>query len=161
VRISLYLSTGTGSRREVTLIIKCRDTDWQLSSLTQICSSSLPFLSTVESLSLGLYEGPFRSQSLDYVEVPQWLELLQPFTAVKTLYLRDELVLHVMLALQAFICDGETEVLLALRQLLLYDYCRSGVQEAILRFASERELLGRPVETEWRIPVRWKSEIYD
>jgi len=30
VRISPYPSTETGSRREVILIIKCRDTDWQL-----------------------------------------------------------------------------------------------------------------------------------
>ena len=157
VRVSLYSPTETGSRREISVLITCRDIDWQLSSLAQFCSSSLPFLSTVEDLNL--YGGPFRPQSLDGVEVTQWLELLRPFIAVKTLYIRSKLAHHVMLALQDFISDGETEVLPELGRILLDGYQPSGgVPEAIQRFASERQLSGCPVRTEWRAPRGWKWE---
>jgi len=142
VRVSLYSQTKTSSSREFTLLIKCRDTDWQLSSLAQFCSSFLPPLSTVQLLNL--YGGP--TQSLDDMEVTQWLELLQPFTAVKNLYICDELAPHIVPALQ-----GETGVLLALKYLILDRRQSSGhVQEAIEGFTAERQLSGHPVAARYK-----------
>lgn len=112
VRVSLYSQTYTSSSREVTLLIKCKDIDWQLSSVAQLCRSSLPSLSTVQHLNL--YGGPFRPHPLDNLEVTQWLELLQPFTAVKTLYICDKLAPNVAPALQTFLRAEEADVLLAL-----------------------------------------------
>ena len=138
VRISLYSQTESSFHREVTLSIKCRDTDWQLSSLAQICSSFLPPLSTVQLLNL--HEGP--THSLDDMEVTQWLELLRPFTVLKILYICDELAPRIVPALQ-----GETEVLLALKYLNLDRRQSPGpVQQAIKGFTAERQLSGRPVE---------------
>ena len=65
--------------------ISCREPDWQLSSLAQICTTSLPLLSTIENLFI--YE-PLDSQ-LDWkdgIGNIKWLELLLPFTAVKNFY---------------------------------------------------------------------------
>ena len=62
--------------------ISCRQPDWQLSSLAQICTTSLPLLSTTENLFLS---GSAHSQLdwKDSIENIEWLKLLLPFTAVK------------------------------------------------------------------------------
>jgi hypothetical protein len=65
--------------------------DWQVSSLAQVCTSSLSqaFSATVERLYIyddyACWQGDIR------VEKNHWLELLRPFTSVKSLYLSWEL----------------------------------------------------------------------
>jgi hypothetical protein len=59
----------------------------------------LPSLSTSENLYI--YEVPYSQPDWkDNIENTLWLELLHPFTAMKNLYLSEELAPHIVLALQ-------------------------------------------------------------
>ena len=129
--------------RGFSLGISCRQSDWQLSSLTQVCSSSFPegFISTVEHLYI--CEG--KNLSLrwqDDIEDSQWLEVLHPFTAVKYLYLSRGFTSSIAPALQ----ELAGEVLPSLQNLLFEDLPQSGpVREPIEKFAALRQLASHPI----------------
>jgi hypothetical protein len=144
--------------------ISCREPGWQLSSLAQICTMSLPLLSTTENLFI--YE-PANSQ-LDWkdgIENIEWLELLLPFTAVKNLYLSKQFAPRIAPALQEITGGGTSEVLSALQNLDLEGFHPSeSVQEGISQFVSARQLANHPVTISvWHRGdvVRYKSEEVD
>ena len=124
--------------------ISCREPGWQLSSLAQICTMSLPLLSTKENLFI---HEPANSQ-LDWkggIENIEWLELLLPFTGVKNLYLSEQFAPRIAPALQE-LTGGRTEVLPTLQNLYLEGFQPSEpVHEGIARFISARQLTNRPV----------------
>jgi hypothetical protein len=125
--------------------ILCRESDWQVSSLEQVCTSTLFPLSTLEDLYI--HEHPrLESYWQDKVENMQWLELLQPFTAVKNLYLSKEFAPRVLPALQELVGGRTTEVLSTLQNILLEELEPSGpVQEAIEQFVAARQATGHPI----------------
>ncbi|KAH9981605.1 hypothetical protein BJV74DRAFT_854507 [Russula compacta] len=126
------------------VIISCRESEWQLSSLTQICKSSLPPFSTLESLYVRKDE--YSPAWQDDMKDTQWLELLYPFTGVKNLYLGKDIAPHVALALQGFPEERVTEVLPALQNLFFQGLQSPGpTQEAIEQFVTARQLSGCPV----------------
>ena len=68
--------------------IPCTASEWQLSSLERICTSSLPPLSILEDLYISEDE-VYPSIWQDDVENTLWLDLLHSFVAVKNpLYLK-------------------------------------------------------------------------
>jgi len=81
------------------LQIISRALDWQFSSLAQIGSSSFPLLSTLEDLQIWEDDKLPSSHWTDDMENAQWLELLDSFTALKNLYLMDNVARHVCRAL--------------------------------------------------------------
>jgi hypothetical protein len=89
---------------QLKLAISCRQSDWQLSSLVQVCSSSFPqaLISVVESLII-LEEDSLRPHWQDDsdIESSQWLDLLHPFAAVKYLYIYREFVPRIAPALKS------------------------------------------------------------
>ena len=100
----------------LTLLILCKPSDWQLSSIAQICDSIIPPLPTLRTL--GIDEGPFRRLKwYDDMENTQWLELLRLFTHVKKLVLSRELVRPVAPALQELARERLTEVLPMLQKI--------------------------------------------
>jgi len=105
----LALKTGSYSRRHrgLVLVISCATADWQLSALAQIFASSLPVIPTLEHLKI--YD-PFASGK-EEIEHSQWLELLYPFTTVKSLYLHTEVGLRVATALQELAGESVAHVL--------------------------------------------------
>jgi hypothetical protein len=125
--------------------ISCRELDWQLSSVEQVCTSSLPPLSTLEDLYI--YEGPSsRSHWQDNIENTQWLELLFPFRAVKNVYLSKEFVPRIVPALKELVGGRATEVLPNLQNIFLQGLEPSGpVQEGILQFVATRQVTGDPI----------------
>ena len=126
--------------RNFVLGIRCRQSDWQLSSLTQLCSSSFPeaFISTVEHL----YIVDLHPCWQDDIEDSQWLEVLHPFTAVKYLFLSKEFASHIAPALQEF----AGEVLPSLQNIFLKDFRPSvPVQGAIGKFVAARQLASNPI----------------
>jgi hypothetical protein len=126
--------------REFMLRISCSQSDWQLSSLTQVCSSSFPeaFISTVEHL----YICGWKSGWQDDIEDSQWLEVLHSFTAVKYLYLSEHFASCIAPALQ----ELAGEVLPCLQNLFLEDrYPWGPVGEAIEKFVAARQLAGHPI----------------
>jgi len=86
------------------------------------------------------------------MEDTQWLELLEPFTSLKNLYLMDDIARRVCGAIQELSGEMATEVLPALRNLFV-DGSRSfeHIQEAIRPFVTARQLSGHPVAIHhWR-----------
>ena len=62
------------------LRFSCRESDWQLSSLTQLCSSALPLPSTLERLNI--HEHPFWGTDWQGdMENTQWMEIFDLFFA--------------------------------------------------------------------------------
>jgi hypothetical protein len=132
-------------RESLVLEIKCRDSVWQLSALVQILSPILPLLPTLERLDI--FEGHHPRPHWQHdMERYQWLEVLQPFNAVKNVYLSEELALHVVPALEELVGDGTTDVLPALRNLFLEGHQLPGpIRKALEKFVTERQLSGYPV----------------
>ena len=88
------------------------DLDSQLSSLVQVCASSLPIVSTVDSLYIhGEISGILDWHPDEDIENTQWLELLCPFIALKNLYLFEEFTPCIASALEDLNESSITELL--------------------------------------------------
>ena len=129
----------------VNVSILCQVPDWQLSSLAQICNSSLHLLLTMEDLYI--QEELFSpSDWKDDIENTEWLDLLLPFTAVKNLYLSKIFAPRIAPALQELTGRRTTEVLPALQKVCLEKFLPSEhVQEGIARFISARQLANHTI----------------
>jgi hypothetical protein len=127
------------------LTILYQASDWQLSSLMQVCDSA--FLSPFNIERLDIREHSFlRPHWQEVVENTQWLELLCPFTTVKRLSLSKEFTPRVMPALQELSGDGMTDVLPALQSILLPESSLlRPVKTALAQFVTARQLSGHPV----------------
>jgi hypothetical protein len=107
------LSPGT-----LEIVIPCRGPNWQLSSIEQVCKSSLHPLSTVEDLCIKReYSNPFWRN--DPVENNPWLQLLLPFTTAKNLYLSKVFAPGIAPALQELVGGRITEVLPSLQNIFV------------------------------------------
>ncbi|KAN0123115.1 hypothetical protein V8E52_003068 [Russula decolorans] len=127
--------------------------EWQLSSLEQVCTSSLPLLSTLEDLYI--FEdrvNPPRWE--DDVENTLWLELLRPFAAVKNLYPCEEFVPRIAPSLQDLAGGRATEVLPTLENIFLEGFQPPGpLHEGIEKFVATRRHTSHPVAVS-----RWHRE---
>ncbi len=101
------------------LEIPCRQSDWQLSMLAQVCSSSLNLVSSLEHLYIHEYKAIQRDRPCwqDDIENIQWLELLRPFTTVKALYLSRGITTRIIPALEELAGERATAVLPALQNI--------------------------------------------
>jgi len=156
IQLDLYHKTGSVYHRErLMLEINCGELDWQLSSLAHVCSSPFPLISTIENLKIRESDLLPSSHWNDNMEDTRWLELLGPFTALKNLYLTDEIARRVCGALGGLSGERPTELLPELRNLFV-DVFRSSknIEKAIRPFVAARQLSGHPVAIDrWR---RWR-----
>jgi hypothetical protein len=108
--------------RRFALGISCRQSDWQLSSLAQVCSSSFPqvLIPTVERLYIceNEYDRRGRPRWQDDIEDSQWLDVLRPFTALKDLHVSRELLPRIAPAFEELAAERVTEVLPALQSFI-------------------------------------------
>jgi hypothetical protein len=147
---SVYFSSRIETFNEVllSLRISCRELDWQLSSLSQLCNSALLALSTVQYLNLYHDISDAYSRLVgDDMENTQWLELLHSFTNVNDLHLSGKVPTYIAPALQELTGQRVTEVLPALQNLFLdeVDDEPEPVPKAIWEFIAARQLSGCPV----------------
>jgi hypothetical protein len=148
--ISVELSRQSGAdTARLQLAISCRNLDWQVSSLAQVCNLALPTLSALEHLSLGPNtDGPGLDlvPGQDDIENTQWLDFLRPFTKVKNLHLSKQVAPCVAPALKELTGERVTEVLPALQNVFLdgFEVSRP-VEEAIEQFSAARQLSGCPI----------------
>ena len=130
------------------LAILCRGIGRQVSSMAQLCSSSLYLPSALERLDIrGSHLVPlwYRQDDVEDSD-PQLLDLFRPFTGLKDLRLSGGIVQHYALALRELARERLTEVLPELQNLFIERLEPSGpIQEAIGQFAAERQLSGLPV----------------
>ena len=142
---SIKLSSRTSS---IDVRIRCKELDWQFSSLEQVCTSCLPPLSTLADLYI--FEYIFWPQYWrDNIDNTLWSELLHPFTGVKNLYLSEKFARRIVPALQELVGGRTTEVLPALENIFLQGFKLSkhvhNVQEGIGHFVSTRQAIGHPI----------------
>ena len=136
-----------GSPSRFSLAIRCERPDWQLSSMTQIFSEQLPFLSHVEQLELR----ELRGGELEWKDDPdmdssQWLELFRLFVAAQSLHVSERLVSSVARALQDITGQMAAEVFPVLQALFVEGLQPSGpVHEAMRSFTTARQLSHQPV----------------
>jgi hypothetical protein len=134
------LSTGI-----LEIAISCRESDWQLSSIEQVCNSTLHPLSTVEHLYI-----EHRYSKLvwkdDAIENTLWLQLLLPFTAVKRLIVYKEFAPGIAAALHELVEGRITEVLPSLEKIFVEALGPSGpFREKIGQFIAARQLSNQPI----------------
>ena len=125
--------------------ISCKEPDWQLSSIEQVCNSSFRPISTVEVLYI---EHRYRRLvwKNDAIENTLWLQLLHRFTAVRDLYLSKEFAPGIAAALQGLVDARITEVLPSLRNIFMEGLEGSGpLEENIGRFVAARLLSDHPI----------------
>jgi hypothetical protein len=126
--------------------VSCGAFDWQISGLTQICNQLSLLFSDVEQLEIKYgTRGP--SGREDDIDGMQWLELFQPFIAVKNLDIATGLDEHIVSALQELNGDRAMEVLPALCSLSFQrpkTMVRSG-WKALEQFVVARQLANHPI----------------
>ena len=143
------------------LLISCEGLDWQLSSLEQICTSCLPFLSTLKDLYI--HEYPYSQPDwTDNIGNREWLGLLQPFTAVKNVYLSEKVALRIGPALQELVEGRAKEVLPSLENIFLEGLELSGpVEKGIVQFVAARQVSSHPITiSRWANSEEDKTRIY-
>jgi hypothetical protein len=155
-RVILPSSKRIIGTEAVTVKINCRKSDRPLPCLAQICSSSLPSLSTVEYLYISEdtdLERPPLWQ--DNIENPRWWDLLRPFTAVTNLYLSKVLAPHIAPALRELFRESTTGVLPKLQNIFLEDFQPSEpAKTGIWQFVSTRQVDGDPIAV-----AHWDREL--
>jgi hypothetical protein len=140
-RVCIKFSSPTqASSNVLTLGIICVPPEPHLSCLAQFCHPPFFPLPTLEDLYIGHnYHQP---DELEVNFITQWLELFQPFTSVKNLYLAEEYAS----VLQKLVREGATEVLPMLENVFLERFQPSElVHEASGQFIATRQLSGRPI----------------
>ena len=142
---TIELSSKTSYDGALKVGISCRELDWQVSFLEQVCTSSLPPVSVLEDLYI--YDHSFSPRVWeDNIDNALWLELLRPFTAVKDLFLSDTIAPRVVPALQELVGGRMTEVLPTLQNVFLGKVHSSGpVQEGVGKFIAARQLTSHPI----------------
>jgi hypothetical protein len=130
------------------------ESEWQLLSLMQVCTSFLPPVSTLEDLYIFVDRVHPPCWEDDF-ENMLWLELLHPFAAVKNLYLCKKIVRRIAPALQELVGDRTTEVLPTLENIFLEGHWPSGTlqEEGMKQFVAARRLTSHPVAVS-----RWDRE---
>ena len=127
------------------ITISCKEPDWQLSSIEQVCNSSLPAFSTVEDLYIK-HEYSELIWKDDAIENSLWLEVLLPFTAVKNLYLFKDFAPGIVATLQELVGGRMTEVLPSLQNIFVTGLEESqSMQKNIGQFVAARKLSDHPI----------------
>lgn len=143
--ISVRFPSQTPDHGVLSVQILYQQSGWRLSSLEQVCTPSLPPVSTLEGLYI-LDNPCWRLRYLDGIKVALWLDFLRPFVAVKNLYLSGVFLPHIAPALQELAEEEKTEVLSTLENLFLEGLKSSEpFYECIEEFADARQLTGHPV----------------
>jgi len=145
VRVVLFRRKGLVDCKKLELQISCNRSSWQISAITDVCTSPLPPLPTLECL--GICEGKYhKPEWQDNIVNTQWLQLFHPFSSVKNLFPSERLAQLVAPALQELIGGRVTEVLPALQNIFLQGERPSEtVQEDIGQFIAKRQLSDCPV----------------
>ena len=150
--LSPQTQTRTANCGGLGIVVESRVSDWQLSSVAQVCNSFLIPLSTLENIAIydpeGLSRFPFGLHRQEEMDGTQWLELLHPFSAVTNLYLSNRLSQYVLPALHHHEEEGLgiIEVLPALQNLLIEDFVPwLPVRGEIREFVDARVRSGHPM----------------
>ena len=152
--ITLSRQEQPADRKSSVLGVLCGGPGRQLSSMTRICSSSLPPVSMLNHLHI--HDSYWLARLPDEMDSAEWLGLLLPFTSVENLYLSHKHALYVTRALTELTGERIAQVLPALQNIFLPRSPLPGADPEIIgQFITARELSGRPVSVHYRDGIGW------
>ncbi|KAH8984721.1 hypothetical protein EDB92DRAFT_2116998 [Lactarius akahatsu] len=136
--------TSSGSSTPLRLQISCKQLDWQLSSMTQVCDQFSPFLSGVKNLRINSTQ---LSSGQNDVNGEQWLELIRAFGGATDLRVASELTTAILCAL-GLVEGGHATVLPSLRHLHIENPTAMNEPscDGLLAFITSRFRSGHPVQ---------------
>ena len=135
--ISISFTNLSASVAPLKLQILCKQLDWQLSCMAQVCDQFSPFLFRVEELSVSTTQS-------SSVQGEQWLDLVRSFNGARDLRVGDKLTGDIICAL-GHADAGETTLLPSLRLLHIEQPVEMNAPswDALLSFINSRSLSGR------------------
>jgi hypothetical protein len=116
--------------------------DQQVAAAVQILGALSPALSAVEKLTLSYTISHRSSERHNDISRIQWREVLRPFSGVKTLHVKNELVGEISRSLRSGDWEPPLELLPNLVEL---SYSGGDVGDAFMPFINERQAMGHPV----------------
>ncbi|KAI9432060.1 hypothetical protein H4582DRAFT_1126248 [Lactarius indigo] len=99
------------------LRVMCKQLDWQINCVAQICSALMPALSGVEQLMLNLYDEMMPEWQNGEIDGTTWHELLRSFTGVKVLHIGHTLSEELSRALDAGEVGSDPRLLPSLQEI--------------------------------------------
>jgi hypothetical protein len=115
--ISISFTNSRASTTCLRLQVSCKQADWQLSCMAQICDQFSPFLFRVNDLGIFTTQSP---SEYDEVGDENWLEFVLPFGGVEEFHLAGGLTTRILRALYSA-DEGNATVLPALRHICVDD----------------------------------------
>jgi hypothetical protein len=138
--------TNSSTPTRLRLQLSCKQFDWQLSCMAQVCCQFSPFLFRVEELSIKAIQWSIGHD--DPVGEESWLELVRSFRGARDLWIANELTTYVLGALGRAE-GGHATVLPALDRLFVENPTAMNLNEpscdALMLFFNLRSLSGHPV----------------
>jgi hypothetical protein len=155
-RAEVDLFSQTPGYGDVLVRVPCKELDWQISALEQLCTSCLPPLDALEDLYI--FERQYlRIQWQDNIENALLLELLRPFTGVKNLYVCKGVAQRIWPALRELDEGRTTELFPALQNIFLEELQPTRpVQEDIGQFVARRQATGHSITVSY-----WKNALLE
>jgi hypothetical protein len=145
IRVVLRSPVGSPSPAAFGLDITCKVSDWQVSSMARVFGQLLSLLSQVERLDICESFGD-ELEWQDNTDHTLWLDLLNPFVSVKSLYVSETQQPLVNPALRELTGERVTEVLPVLQNLFLEGFQPSEpVLDAIEPFLAARQISDHPI----------------
>ncbi|KAH9007728.1 hypothetical protein EDB84DRAFT_1447344 [Lactarius hengduanensis] len=137
-------STLAGTSTRLQLHISCKQLDWQLSSMAQVCDQFSPFLFRVNNIRVNMTQP---SSELDDADGEQWLELIRTFGGAADLPVADELTTAILCAL-GLVDEGHATVLPSLRHIHIENPMAMNETswDGLLSFITLRSRTGHPVQ---------------
>lgn len=137
--------------------VTCSPSDWQLSSIAQLCGPPLPLPPSVERLDV--YENTLSPQKWEYdIDHEQWFEILRLFASVRELYVSDTMWPLLAPTLKQHTGENTLVILPMLCDLFLDQSEPSGpLRETLQPFVAARELAAHPVVVHHKEGGEWKA----
>ncbi|KAH9171645.1 hypothetical protein EDB89DRAFT_1080650 [Lactarius sanguifluus] len=140
--ISIFFNSSPPS--PLRLQISCKQLDWQLSSMAQVCDQFSPFLFRVNNPRINMTQS---SSGQDDADSEQWLELIRAFRGATSLPVASELTTVILCAL-GLVEEGHISVLPSLRHLHIENLMAMNEPswDSLLSFITLRSRSGHPVQ---------------
>ena len=144
--ISVAFTDSSASTR-LRLQVSCKQLDWQLSAMAQVCHSFSPFLFRISDLGTNMTK---LSSGNDAVDGEQWRELVRSFSGTRDVSVAGEAATDILFALSPG--DGGATNNPTVLPILQNIHVRvpesidEQFRDAALPFITSRRLSGRPVE---------------
>ena len=144
ISISFRSLTDSSTSTPLRLQISCKQLDWQLSCMAQVCDQFSPFLFRVNSVEIYTTKP---SSGHNDADSEQWLELVRSFGGVRDFSVAGKFTADILCALRPA-NEGNTTMLSSLRYIRVKKpmVMHGSSWDALQSFITSRSISGRPVQ---------------